>query len=151
MTVRTGRTRHALRLLAVGLLALATLSSCQVIGLLFGVTIGERIKDFSDGYTSGDYANLYKNFSTSTGQYDAMKSSSYWSGSPFDSADGPQPITSYSVKGSTVTGTFSNANADFAFTMQMQQQGFDWYILSLSMTLVSGSSTNNSYLIQAVQ
>lgn len=149
MEARSRRKRHALRLLLVGLFAVAVLSSCQLMSLLFGVTIDERIKDFSNGYTSGDYTNLYKNFSsTSTQEYNNIKPSSYWSNTPFDSSYHPKAITSYSVSGSTVTGTFTNDNGNYSFTMQMQESGINWYIQSLSLQPAGSTSSTPTFEIK---
>ena len=126
-----GRRLHILlRIAALAGVALLLLGSCQVASLLFGVTIDQRIKDFSSGYTGGDYANLYSNFSDSTQQKNAMKDPTFWDSTPFASANGPKAIATYSINNSTVTGIFSNANGDFDLTMQMQESGIDWYILS---------------------
>lgn len=150
MFTRGALARRGVRLLLIAALTIAALSSCQVASLLFGVTIDQRIRDFSSGYVNGDYPTLYKNFSTNTQDRNAMKAgTSYWSNTPFASTDGPQAINNYNVSGSTVTGTFSNSNATFDFTMQMQESGMDWYILSLTLSAPSGSSSG-SYQIKRI-
>ena len=123
-----------LKLIVLAFVATAVLGSCQVAGLLFGVTIDQRVKDFSNGYTSGQYASLYTNFSDNTQQKAAMKDPTFWDSTPFASSDQPQAFSTYTISGSTVTGTFSNGNGSFDLSMQMEQSGTDWYILSITLT-----------------
>lgn len=132
-----GKRRHlrtSLRIVLLALVAVALLGSCQVAGLLFGVTIDQRIKEFSDGYTGGSYATLYTNFSDNTTQKSAMKDPTFWDTTPFAAINQPQAISTYSVSSSTVTGNFSNTNGSFDLSMQMEQSGTDWYILSITLT-----------------
>jgi hypothetical protein len=128
------RFQGPLRLLLLGVVAVALLGACQVVNLLFGVTIDNRIKDFSDGYTSGSYATLYKNFSDNTAQKNAMKDPTFWDSTPFAAGNQPQALKTYSLKGSTVTGTFSNHYVSYDLTMEMEQTGMDWYILSITLS-----------------
>lgn len=114
----------------------ALLGSCQA-----GVSITARINTFSNQYLSSQWNQLYTNFSTSTSDYATMQSGqAFWVNTPFYSSEKPTAIANINDSNpSAVTGTFTSGGNPCTVTMQMVQQGPDWYILSLT---VSGSSSS---------
>lgn len=126
--------RHTAKLAGLTVLFVSLLASCQVVGLLFGVTIAQRVQDFSTGYTDGEYASLYRDFASANQNKRTIKTSAYWEGTPFASANDPKPLAGYNIEGSTVTGTFMNNNGTYDLTMEMAKIGIDWYIKSITLS-----------------
>ncbi len=114
----------------------ALLGSCQP-----GVSIKSRINTFSNQYLSSNWNQLYTNFSTSTADYATMQSGqAFWVNTPFYSSESPTAIANVNDSNpAAVTGTFTSGGSPCTVTLQMVQQGADWYILSLT---VSGSSSS---------
>ncbi len=139
--------RKGAALASVLVAASLLLASCQAFSVLFGVSIDQRINDFNSDLKSGNYADLYTNFSASrTVMYSQLKSTSYWQASgPFAAAEKPGRITNTTLEGSIVRGSYSNgAGGNYLVTITMVQDGIDWYIGEMTLTPVVTSQNQPS-------
>ena len=114
------------------------LGSCEMLGLVGGTSIEERVDAFNDDLSGGNYSRLYTHFHPDTVDRESMENdpSGFWSKTAVASDYAPNTITDYSFSGDTVSGTISNDNGSLGFTMDMQKDGSDYYIRVLA---ISGS------------
>lgn len=121
-------------LLVITLLAgLVLFTGCE----LLGVTIENRIETLESDLNS-NYSNVYKNWYSDTNTYQAGANPTVFT-TMFPSSE-TYTISNISVSGSSATATLNSSvtHNDTTMSFQMEQDGFDWYISSLSL---SGYST----------
>lgn len=74
-----GKTIGRIALALVVLLAIASLSGCELLSALFGGKALARVEAFESDLNRSDRSDIYRNFHpTETTQYEAMKIETYW-------------------------------------------------------------------------
>ena len=130
------RKRIRLALIGAAAVTIVTLASCQM-----GTSIQGRIDNFNSQLKNGQYDQLYTNWASNTNTYSVYKSATAWDSTPFASGDNPGTISLTSTSNaSSVTGTYSNSNADYSVSIVMVEVGNSWYINSMSLTFTSGNN-----------